>query len=87
MTTDTPSTFPDPFDSHLVAAMHRHRQRNTLAKSMEQRLAVAAELYASAMASTQGNPVGRRAFIKRNHHKRSLSRVRQLELRMREPHA
>jgi hypothetical protein len=87
MNNDLPAKTDDPFNSPHSAAMRRHRQRQDLARSREQRLFSAAELNASAMSLLQANPEGLLAFVKRNHHKRSLRQVRQLEQRMREQHA
>ncbi len=74
----------DPFiDETAVAAMDRHRRREMLKLSPEQRLEKLQELQAIAWQLLEVNPVAKQAFIARNHHKRNETNVRLLEQKMR----
>lgn len=73
------NTEPDQ-ESH--DAMVRHRRRVAHARSPEQQAAISLAIQTQAMNAIASDPDAYRAFMERNHRKRSIGKVRELEAKM-----
>ena len=78
------NTEPDPEspDRENHDAMVRHRRRVAHARSPEEQAAISLALQTQAMNAIASDPDAYRAFMERNHRKRSIDKMRELETEM-----